>query len=92
MVLKLGRFGQQMKKYLESSEMWCWGRTEKISWTDRVGYEEVLHRVKVERSMLHAVKGSKAEWIGQILRRNCFLNKLSKERWGGIELTGRKET
>ena len=24
------------QKYLESSEMWCWGRMEKISWTDHV--------------------------------------------------------
>jgi hypothetical protein len=28
--------------YLESFEMWCW-RMEKISWTDRVRNEEVLH-------------------------------------------------
>jgi len=38
MVLKLGRFGQQ--KYLESFEMWCWRRMEKISWTDHVRNEE----------------------------------------------------
>jgi hypothetical protein len=24
------------KKYLESFEMWCWRRMEKISWTDHV--------------------------------------------------------
>jgi len=24
------------QKYLESSGMWCWRRTAKISWTDRV--------------------------------------------------------
>ena len=24
------------KKHLESSEMWCWRRMEKISWTDHV--------------------------------------------------------
>jgi len=24
-------------KYLESFELWCWKRMEKISWTDRVG-------------------------------------------------------
>jgi hypothetical protein len=24
------------QKYLESFEMWCWRRMEKISWTDRV--------------------------------------------------------
>jgi squalene cyclase len=31
---------------LESFKMWCWRRMEKISWTDRVGNEEVLLRVK----------------------------------------------
>jgi hypothetical protein len=33
------------QKYLESFDMWCWRRMEKISWTDRVRNEEVLHRV-----------------------------------------------
>jgi len=30
------------QKYLESFEMWCWRRIEKISWTDHVRNEEVL--------------------------------------------------
>jgi hypothetical protein len=30
------------QKYLESSEMWCWRRMEKISWTERGRNEEVL--------------------------------------------------
>jgi hypothetical protein len=34
------------QKYLESSEMWCWRRVEKISWTDSVKNEELLQRVK----------------------------------------------
>jgi hypothetical protein len=34
------------QKHLESFEMWCWGRMEKISWTDHVRNEEVLFRVK----------------------------------------------
>jgi hypothetical protein len=29
------------QKYLESFEMWCWRRMEKISWTDRVRNEEI---------------------------------------------------
>jgi hypothetical protein len=29
------------QKYLESFEMWCCRRIEKISWTDRVRNEEV---------------------------------------------------
>jgi hypothetical protein len=40
------------QKYLESFEMWCWRRMEKISWTDRVRNEEVLHGVKEERNIL----------------------------------------
>ena len=43
------------QKYFESYEMPCWRRTE-ISWTDRVRNEEVLHRVKEERNILHTVK------------------------------------
>jgi hypothetical protein len=45
----------------------------KISWTDRVRNEEVLHRVKEERNIVHTIKRRKAKWIGHILRRNCLL-------------------
>jgi len=34
------------QKHLESFEMWCWRRMEKISWTEHVRNEEVLLRVK----------------------------------------------
>ena len=34
------------QKHLESFEMWCWRRMEKISWTDHVRNEEVLLKVK----------------------------------------------
>jgi len=44
-----------------------------ISWTDRVKNEEVLHRVKEERNILHRINRRKANWIGHILRRNCLL-------------------
>jgi hypothetical protein len=59
------------QKYLESSEMWCRRRTEKISWTDRVRNEEVLYTVK-DRNILSTIKRRKAKWIGHILRRNCL--------------------
>jgi len=32
------------QKYLESFEMWCWRMMEQITWTDRVGNEEVLQK------------------------------------------------
>jgi hypothetical protein len=48
---------------------------EKISWTDCVQNEEVLHGVKEERNILRTVKRKKANWIGHVLRRNCLLRK-----------------
>jgi hypothetical protein len=54
--------------------MRCWRRMGKISWTDRVRNEEVLlHRVKKERNILRTTERRKANWIGHILRMNCFL-------------------
>jgi len=35
--------------YLDTFEMWCWRKVEKISWTDRVENEEVLRKVKGEK-------------------------------------------
>ena len=63
------------QKHLESFEMWCWRRMEKISWTDHVR-NEVLLRVKEQRNILHEIRKRKANWIGQILRRNCLLQRV----------------
>jgi hypothetical protein len=61
------RVADQQK--LESLEMWCWRRMEKISWTDHVRNEEVSLRVKEQRNILHEIRKRKANWIGHILRR-----------------------
>jgi hypothetical protein len=50
-------------------KMWCWRRMEKISWTDHVRNDEVLHRVKEERNNLPIMKRRKVNWIGHSLRR-----------------------
>jgi hypothetical protein len=41
---------------LESFEVWCWRRMEKIRWADHVRNEEVLLRAKVQRNILHGIK------------------------------------
>jgi hypothetical protein len=83
MVLKLGNFG----KYIRNT----WRGTEKISWTDCVRNEEVLHRVKEERNIIHTVKRSKAIWIDHILCRNCFLKHVIEGNIvGRIKVTGRR--
>jgi hypothetical protein len=79
------------QKYLESFEMWCWRRMEKISWTDHVRNEEVLLRVKEHRNILHEICKRKANWIGHIVRRNCLLQRLIEGKIEGwIEVTGRR--
>jgi hypothetical protein len=35
--------------------------------------EELSRGVKKERNILHAIKRRKSNWIGYVLRRNCFL-------------------
>jgi hypothetical protein len=53
--------------------------------------EEVLHRVKEERNILHTIKRRKANWIGHILRRNCLLKHVIEGKVEGrLEMTGRR--
>ena len=46
---------------------------EKIAWTEFVRKYEVLRLVEENRNTLHTMKHRKANWIGQILRKNCPL-------------------
>ena len=79
------------QKYLESFEMWCWRRMEKISWTDHVRKEDELLRVTEQRNILHEVRKWKANWIGHILRRNCLLKQVIEGKiQGKMEVTRRR--
>jgi hypothetical protein len=68
------------QKHLESFEMWCWRRMEKISWTDHMRNGEVLLRV-------HGRQTGLATFCVE----TAFYNGLLKERLKeGIEVTGRR--
>ena len=75
---------------LESFEMWCWRRMEKISWTDHVRNEEVLLRVNEQRNILHEIRKRKANWIVHILRRNCLLKQVIEGKIKGRDGSDRK--
>jgi hypothetical protein len=64
---------------------------EKISWTDRVRNEEVLHRVR-ERNVLSTTKQEgKADSISDILLWNCLLKHVIEGKIEGrLEVTGRR--
>jgi hypothetical protein len=53
--------------------------------------EEVLLRVSEQRNILHEIRKRKANWIGHILRRNCFLKEVIEGKIKGrIEVTRRR--
>jgi len=61
---------------------------EKISWTDHVRNEEVLHRGNEQRNIIHEIRKWKANWIGHILRRNCLLKQVIEGKIKGeVEVT-----
>ena len=79
------------QKYLESFEMWCWRRMEKISWADHVRNEEVLLAVNEQRNILQEIRKRKAKWIGHILRRNYLLQQVIEGKIKGeMEVTRRR--
>jgi len=50
--------------------------------------EELLHRVKEERNILHTIKRTEANWIGHIVRRNCLLKHVTEGKIEGrMEVT-----
>jgi hypothetical protein len=80
------------QKYLKSFEMWCWRRTN-ISWSNNgVKNEDVLHRIKEERNILHTVKRNKTNLTGHIWLRNSFLKYIIEGKMEErTEITGRQE-
>jgi hypothetical protein len=51
--------------------------------------EEVLHRVKETRNILHAIQRRMAKWVGYILHKNCLLTHVIEGNIvGRIEGTG----
>ena len=62
-----------------------------LGWPDHMRNEDVLHRVKEQRNILHDISKRKANWIGHILRRSCLLQRVIERKIKGrIEVTGRR--
>jgi len=63
---------------------------EKVSGTNHVRKEGVLHRVKKERNILQTIQRRKTNWIGHILHRNCLLKHVVERKIEGrLQVLGR---
>jgi hypothetical protein len=81
MVLKRGRFGQQIRNTWKVLK--C-GAGE--GWTDHVRNGKVLFRVNEQRNIIHEIRKRKANWIG----RNCLLKQVIEGKIKGeMEVTRR---
>ena len=46
---------------------------EKISWKEKVSYEEVLRKISEERSLIKIIKEQQARWLGHVFRHDGLL-------------------
>ena len=82
-------------KYVESFDMWCWRRMEKIKLPEKVTNEQVIKYIGEKRTLENNILGCKVNWIAHILRRNCPLHdaiegqmmEVKKEKEGGKKST-----
>ena len=70
--------------------MGCWRRMEMIKWFQKVTNEKVLERIGEKRTLLDNIVRKKANWIGHILRRNCFLHNAIEGRIMDVKRVGRR--
>ena len=70
--------------------MWSWRRTEKVKWPEKVTNEEVLEHVGEKMTLLNNIPCRGANWIGHILRRNCFFHDTSERKMTEVKGVGRR--
>jgi hypothetical protein len=78
-VLKLWTLKKVDQKNLETFQMWCWRRMDKISWTENVR-SKALQSGKKERNILYTIQRRKTNLIGYILYRNCLLKHIMERK------------
>ena len=62
------QFNNNVKRKLQSFEMWCFRRLLKISWRDRVSNANILARLQTERNLICNLSQRKLSYAGHVLR------------------------
>jgi hypothetical protein len=79
-----------MKRRLESCEMWFLRRMMKISWTEKVCNEDVLTRAEVKRKLMSNIRVKQIEFLGHIIRKDGFENLAITGKIEGKRSRGRR--
>ena len=62
---------------------------EKVKWPEKVTNREVLQRDGDKRTLLNYILRRKVNWIGHIVRRNCFLLDVNEGQMTEVKVVGR---
>ena len=62
---------------------------EKIKWSEKVTNDQVLDRIVEKRTLLNNILHRKANWIGDILSRNCLLHEAIEGQITEVKKVGR---
>jgi len=69
------------QKHLESFEMWCWRRMEKISWTDHIKIKKYCSESRSRGiSYIKYINGRRTRLV-TFCKETAFYNGLLKERY-----------
>ena len=77
-----------IKRRLESCEMWFLRKMMKILWTDKVCNEDVLSRAQVKRRLMKDIRVRQLNILGHIIRKVGLENLAMKERIEGKRSRG----
>ena len=80
-----------MKKRLDSCEMWFFRQMLKIKWTDRVSNENVLRRANVNHKVLSNIRIRQLKFLGHLLRKEGLENLSLTGKIEGREVEEEKE-
>ena len=79
-----------IKRRLESCEIWFLRKMMKILWTDTVSNEDVLSRAQVKRKLMKDIRVRQLKFLGHIIRKDSVENLAMTEKIGGrgVEVGG----
>ena len=63
-----------IKRLLESCEMWFLRKMMTIPWTDKVCIEDILRRAQVKRKLMKDIRVRQLNFLGYIIRKDGLEN------------------
>eukprot|EP00112_Aurelia_sp_Birch-Aquarium-sp1_P001960 Seg1215.3 transcript_id=Seg1215.3/GoldUCD/mRNA.D3Y31 product="hypothetical protein" pseudo=true protein_id=Seg1215.3/GoldUCD/D3Y31 len=82
--------GKEEGRKIDSFELWCYRRMQKISWTERKSNDEVLRSVGTKKELLNGIKEQQIKFFGHIVREGNIEELITTGRIEGTRDGGRQ--